>query len=352
MIDAGSVLGLIEVDSARETRDHAESGDFQPDLRASTGINPDSELIPVTRANGVLAAVTRPTGAVIAGQSALIRLSGWVPGEMALVDPLALHVELPGGFPGIGRGSPFGRAATTVLRRTREAKLKKLRELFKQALTYDAGRRASPDGPTNPRLEALAPYARGEKPVVIQASRLTEIREAVKLADELKIKVVISGGLDAWKVAGDLKKRDIPVLVGPVLTLPAERYDPYDAPYACAARLHAAGVRFCIRSKGDSNTRNLPYEAAMAVSYGLPPEEGLKAVTLYPAQILGVADQLGSIERGRRANLVLTNGDMLQASTQVVGLLVDGKPLAPTSKHTRLYERYRGRLAEVRSKGK
>src|SRR5262249_52364072 len=132
MIDAGSVLGLIEVDSARETRDHTEGGDFQPDLRASTGINPDSELIPVTRANGVLAAVTRPTGAVIAGQSALIRLAGWVPREMTVVDPLALHVELPGAFPGIGRGTGFGRASTAVLGRTREAKLKKLRELFKQ----------------------------------------------------------------------------------------------------------------------------------------------------------------------------------------------------------------------------
>ena len=135
-----------------------------------------------------------------------------------------------------------------------------------------------------------------------------------------------------------------------MLALPAERYDPYDAPYACAAKLHAAGVRFAIRSKGDSNTRNLPYEAAMAVSYGLPPEEGLKAVTLYPAQILGVADRLGSIEKGRRANLVLTNGDLLQASTQVVGLFIDGKPLPPTSKHTRLYERYRGRLHEMKTK--
>jgi imidazolonepropionase-like amidohydrolase len=132
------------------------------------------------------------------------------------------------------------------------------------------------------------------------------------------------------------------------MALPQERFDPFDGPYACAARLHEAGVRFCIRSGGTMNTRNLPYEAAMAVSYGLPPEEGLKAVTLYPAQILGVADQLGSIETGKRANLVLTNGDILQASTQVLALFIDGKPLEPTSKHTRLYERYRERLKEVK----
>ena len=149
-------------------------------------------------------------------------------------------------------------------------------------------------------------------------------------------------------MADELKKRDVPVILGPVMTMPAETYDPYDAPFACAAKLREAGVRFCIRSAGSANTRNLPYEAAMAASYGLPPEEALKAVTLYPAQILGVADQLGSIEPGKRANLVLTNGDLLQASTQVVALFVDGRPLEPTSKQTRLYERYRERLREVK----
>jgi imidazolonepropionase-like amidohydrolase len=133
------------------------------------------------------------------------------------------------------------------------------------------------------------------------------------------------------------------------MTLPAEGHDPYDAPYACPARLYEAGVPFCIRSSGTTNTRNLPYEAAMAASYGLPPEEALKAVTLYPAQILGVADQLGSIAPGKRANLVLANGDLLQASTQVVALFIDGRPLEPTSKHTRLYERYRERLRDVKA---
>jgi imidazolonepropionase-like amidohydrolase len=349
MIDAGSVIGLVEVDSARETRDHAEGGDFQPDLRASTAINPDSELIPATRVNGVLSVVTRPTGGLVAGQSALINLRGWVPREMAVVDPLGLHVELPGAGPGIGRRSPVGIAGRAVARRAREQKLRRLRELFRQALAYDQARKESPETPANPRLEALVSYARGERPVFIQASGQSEITEAMKLADDLKLKVVLTGGVDAWKVAAELKKRDIGVIVGPTLTLPGARHDPYDAPYACPAKLHAAGVRFCIRSTGDSNTRNLPYQAAMAVSYGLPPEEGLKAVTLYPAQILGVADRLGSVEKGKIANLVVTTGDVLQPATQIAGLFIDGKPLPPTSKHTRLYERYRERLREVKA---
>jgi imidazolonepropionase-like amidohydrolase len=160
--------------------------------------------------------------------------------------------------------------------------------------------------------------------------------------------VILSGAIDSWKVAAELKKRDVPVIVGPMTTLPQDNFDPYDAPYACPAKLHEAGVRFCIRSAGTTNTRNLPYEAAMAVAYGLPPDEGLKAVTLYPAQILGAEKELGSIEPGKRANLVLTDGDVLQATTQVKLLFIDGKPLEPTSKHTRLYERYRERLREVK----
>jgi imidazolonepropionase-like amidohydrolase len=266
---------------------------------------------------------------------------------MAVVDPLALHIELPGGFGGIGRGSPFGMANRGAARKVREMKLKRLRDLFAQAMVYERARKERPNTPANPRLEALVPYANGSKPVVIQASRKEEILEAIKLADDLKLKLIIAGGIEAWKVTEELKKRDVAVIVGPVLALPSESYDPFDAPYACAAKLHAAGVRFCLRSTGDSNTRNLPYQAAMAVSYGLSPEEGLKAVTLNAAKILGVEDKLGSLSKGRMANLVITTGDMLQASTQVVGTYVAGKPFSATSKHTRLYERYRERLKEV-----
>jgi imidazolonepropionase-like amidohydrolase len=149
-------------------------------------------------------------------------------------------------------------------------------------------------------------------------------------------------------VAPELKKQNVPVIVGPIMTMPQERFDPYDVPFANPAKLYNAGIPFCIRSTGSSNTRNLPYEAAMAASFGLPPDEALKSVTLSAAKILGVGDQLGSIEVGKRANLVLTNGDILQASTQVLAIFIDGKPLEPTSKHSKLYDRYRERLKEVK----
>jgi imidazolonepropionase-like amidohydrolase len=268
---------------------------------------------------------------------------------MAVVDPLALHIDFPSTGGGGFMSDPNGpRVMRAVTRRMREEKIRRLKELFRQALAYDAARKEDSVAP-NPRLEALVPYATGKKPVVIQVDRKDDIEEALKLTDELKLKVVLSGAIDAWKVAAELRKRDVPVLLGPVMAVPRETHDPYDAPYACAAKLHEAGVRFAIRSAGASNTRNLPYEAAMAASHGLPVDVALKAITLYPAQILGVEKELGTIDPGKRANLVLANGDILQASTQVVGLFIDGKPLPPSSKHTRLYERYLERLREVRS---
>ncbi len=347
LIDAGTVLGLVEIASARETVDFKDGGDFQPDLRAATAINPDSELIPVTRANGVTTVVTRPTGSTVAGQGALINLAGWVPAEMVVVDPLSLHVEFPTEpFERFGT-SNWPAAANAAERRKRDDKLRKVRELFEQARRYAAGRAANPDAPLDPRLEAVGPYARGEKPVVIEANRVAEIRAVLKLADELKVKLILSGGTEAWKLAGELKRRDVPVILGPVLALPQDAGDRFDAPYAAAAKLHEAGVRFCIRSAGSSNARNLPYEAAMAVAYGLPADEGLKAVTVNAAQILGVDDRLGDLKPGYTANIVITNGDILQHSTQVLGVVIDGRGYEPTSKQTKLYDRYRKRLTEV-----
>ena len=348
MIDAGTVLGLTELGASRETQDYADGGDFQPDLRAAVAVNPESELIPVTRANGVLTVVTRPSGPMIAGQAALINLNGWVPKDMAIVEQLALHVDFPVDTT-FSSGDPtmpvIGRA---VAKKQREEKIRKLKELFAETKRYEASRKENPNLPVSPRLEAMLPYVRGEKPVIVTAYRKTEIQEALKVAEELKFKIILSGAVEAWKVADELKKKDIPVIVGPVMTMPQESFDCYDAPFTCAAKLHQAGVRFCIRSTGASNTRNLPYEAAMAVSYGLPADEALKAVTISPAQILGVSESLGSIEAGKRANLVITNGDILQPSTQVLGLFIDGKAVDPSSKHTRLFDKYRERLKEFK----
>jgi imidazolonepropionase-like amidohydrolase len=198
------------------------------------------------------------------------------------------------------------------------------------------------------------PYARGEKPVFFHAERRNEILDALTLAKELKLKAVISGGAEAWKVAGALKEAGVAVLVGGSLNTPLYDHDPYDSAYANPAILHAAGVTVAIRSKAGgpaaaTNGRNLPYEAATAVAFGLPEDEALRAVTLTPAQVLGVADRVGSLETGKCANLVVTAGHIFQPTTPVLALFIEGKPLSPESRHTQLYAKYQRRLLEVKA---
>jgi imidazolonepropionase-like amidohydrolase len=268
---------------------------------------------------------------------------------MKLIDPFALHIEFPASQMLVS-GSPDGPGpGRTFARKAREEKLRLLKQQFEDARRDAEAIKSGINKQLDPRRAALLPYVKGEKPVVISANRRADIVEALKWADEVKVKLILSGGIDAWKVADELKKRNVPVLCGPFTVMPQEAHDTYDSQYAAAAKLHQAGIKFCIRSAGSTNTRNLPYEAAMAASYGLPLDEALKAVTLYPAQILGIADKLGSIETGKLANLVLTDGDMLEPTTQVRGLFISGVPLDPTSKQTRLYERYRERLKDVKA---
>ena len=361
LIDSGSQLGLFEVGSLPETLDSADSAEFQPELRASVALHPDSELIPVARANGVLATFVQPTGGLIAGQGAVANLDGWVPTEMLVMDKAALVVNIPryvvpNPEGGRGRGG-FGANANADPNATRKDRLEAIREQFRRSLAYDkvvaTARERHLAAPTpDPRMAALAPYAKGEKPVVFRAEGRVEILDALKVASDLKLKAIISGGAEAWKVADALKTAKVPVIVAGTLRLPTEPTDPYDSAYANPARLVEAGVTVAIRSGGSdvgTASRNLPYDAAMAIAYGLPEAEALKAITLIPAQLFGVADQLGSLEIGKRANLVLTAGHILQPTTEVKGLFIAGKPMAPESRHTRLYAKYQGRLAEIKA---
>ncbi len=364
LVDAGTTVGLSEIDSLPVTQDFADASRFEPELRASTALKPDSEHIPVTRANGVLAAYVQPTGGFIAGQGCVVNLRGWVPRELVVADCAALDVTIPAFVPRSpearrripGQG-PAGAGADPQARRKEQ--LESIREHFRRGLKYgeivdQARSRGAVPPPFDPRLAALVPYARGQKPVIFMANHRTEILDALAIARELKLKAVISGAEEAWKVAAELKEAGVPVIVAGTLNVPAHDHDPYDSAYANPARLHAAGVTFAIGSRrggaaNATNARNLPYEAATAVAFGLPEDVALRAVTLTPAQILGVGDRLGSLETGKRANLVVTAGHLLQPTTSVLALFIDGKHLTPESRHTQLYAKYLRRLEEVRS---
>jgi imidazolonepropionase-like amidohydrolase len=199
----------------------------------------------------------------------------------------------------------------------------------------------------DPRYEEMRPYVNGELRVFIEANTQEDIAGAVNFAQEEDLKIVITGGTDAWKLAEELSERDIPVIVGPTMREPMESWDPFDSTFANAGRLHEAGVRFCFRSNDASNSRNVSFEAAMAVAYGLPARQALRAVTLNAARILGVADRYGSITPGKVAHLVISDGLPLHQTTQIKAVFVAGQPYPPESRQTRFYERYRQRLEPV-----
>lgn len=348
MIDSGSSVGLIETDSVAGTVDTAELGELNPNARAAVAINPHSELIPVTRVNGVTHVVSTPEGGIVSGQSALIQLAGWTPPEMVVKAPVAMNIR----FPRI-RSAPVVDAPEDDAEKERKKSytrdLDRLRDLFRDARAYAkaAAARASDNRvrrfDRDLLLEALVPVVEGREPVVMHANFARDIKAALEFADEFQLKVILSGAQDVARVLPEIKRRNIPVLVGPILALPAREDDPYDLLYTNAKTLYDAGIPFAIQSQESHNTRNLPYHAATAAAFGLPKEEALKAVTLYPAQIFGVADRLGSLEVGKQASLIVTDGDPLELRTNVLRVFIAGEDIPMDSRHTLLYKKFEKR---------
>lgn len=326
LIDAGTTLGIAEIELVQVTQDAGEIGRFQPDLRAGIAVNVESELVEVARTGGITSAFLRPHGGTIAGQCSLIQTAGWTPEEMVRNYTAALSLN----WPNDGEG------------------LQRLKRFVKECRLYDAARSNKETANSvlrDPRYEAMRAYIQGKKRIFVEAHSRQQIAGALVWAEEEKLKIVITGGVDAWKLAPELKARKIPVIVGPVMRAPVEEWDPYDASYANPGRLFESGVQFCIRSDNASNSRNAPLEAARAVAFGLPESEALKSVTLNAAKILGIEKECGSIAVGKRADLIITDGSPLQTTTQIKATIVAGQLYAPESRQTRLYEKYRARLA-------
>lgn len=354
MIDAGTNMGLVEVpQGANGTVDLSEVGDFNPNAKAIVAVNPHSAHIAVTRVEGITNALTAPTGGLISGQAALINLLGTSSKEMAVVPYAALVINYPRVAGGGGGGFGGFQQQPANLSDTLEAnarELERLRKMLRDAEAYGRAQdayakdRSLPRPDRNVVLEALVPYVRGEQPVIFRADREAEIRGAIRFAEELKLKPIILGGDDAWKVASLLKEKNVPVILTGVLSLPLREDDYYDTLYENPAKLQQAGVRFCI-SSGDpgAEARNLPLYAGMAAAYGLSKIDALKSVTLYPAQIMNVADRLGSIDAGKMANLVVTDGDLLEIRTHIRYLFIDGRPVVLTSRHTELNDAFKNR---------
>ncbi len=350
LFDGLTTLGLAEVtQGAPGTVDTSETGDINPHAKAWVAFHPDSELLPVARAFGITTALSAPGGGLISGQSAVIRTVGDTPGAMTVRGPIAMHLRYPSGAPVIdfSQGPPNLEPKTFEQRvserkKNQEKDLQRLKGLFEEARAYGEGVASGVSMKVDLPMEALALAASGKIPVVMRANGEADIMGAIKFANDSKLKLIIAGAAEAWRCASELKKNDVAVLIG-VDQLPTREGDPYDAAYANAATLHKAGVRFAIVTDDASNSRNLPLEAAMAHAYGLPRDAAIRAITLSPAEILGVASTLGSIEPGKAATLIMTNGDILDHRTNITTVIIDGKETSLDNKHQRLYDRYKAR---------
>ncbi len=329
--------------------------EFHPDVESWIAVNPDSELLPVTRANGIAYIEPAPQGGVVAGTSGVMALDGWTTEQMTIKRPAALHVYWP--------AMELNTTPKELLRdkssyksladqaKEREARLKELEDFFLEARAYAKGRAAAPKGGSdhniNPPWEAMLPVVRGEIPIMVHAAELRQIKSAVKWAQTNDFKIIIVGGRDAWRAADLLAAQKIPVIYEFTFAEPAHDYDSYDVYFKGPEVLRKAGVTVAF-SSGPSTTeapiaKNLPYHAAQCVAFGFPKEEALKGMTLYPAQLLGVADRLGSIEPGKEASLFVCDGDIFDIRANVKRAWINGREISLENRHTRLYEKYKNR---------
>ncbi|MDE2764764.1 MAG: amidohydrolase family protein [Gemmatimonadota bacterium] len=348
MFDAVSRLGLTEIGAVDVTNDAREQGGFKPHLQAATAIHPATEHIPVARANGITLTMAAPQGGTVAGQASLIGLDGWTVEEMWIEPGAAMVINYPG--LGGGGGFRFGRRGgggggggwAAAQERHREA-VDRLDEWFDAARRYDRAVKAGVDLPRDLKNEAMAKVVNREMPVLLSANGERNIRNAVEWAREQNIRFVITGGREAWKVADFLAENEVGVILSGTQAMPSGADVSYDEAYANPGKLHAAGVKIAFATFNSSSSRTLPYEAAQAVPYGLPHEAALAAVTRNAADMLGFGDRIGTIEEGKIANLMITDGDPLEIRTQVTDLFILGRGVSLDNRHKSLYEKYRAR---------
>lgn len=344
MIGAVTLLGLDEISSVRAMRDFDEVGDATPEVRAYVSVNPDTTLIPVVRTNGVLTAGVFPTGGLIPGRASVIAMDGWTNEDMAIDRDAGVIINWPSMRP---RRDRFDEDDDEPDTGRLDERLALLDDWFDQALAY----RKSENAPADLRLEALATVLAGaedQNPVFINADDYDQIVAAVNWAAGRGLRPVIVGGRDAAMCTDLLRAHDAAVIVSGVHRFPKRADSAFDDAFTLPARLEAAGVRWCLASGDETgHERNLIDNAAMAVAYGLPLEAGLRSITSSAAQILGVGDELGTIEQGKRATLIVTDGHALEVTTTVERAFIDGRAIDLSNKQTILRDKYREKYRQL-----
>ncbi len=345
LIDAGGRLGLYEIGSLRATRDDFDIATFAPELRAVDAVHPHSVHVAIARAAGITMQLSRPTGGTISGQAGLIDLDGWTLDQMVREAEAGLFMNVPS-LPARLTGDEKSKKKR---RDDHETAMKELEAFLQRATNYAnavdaADRNNMMERPVlDRRLAAMRPYLRGGKPVMLNANQYKQILDAIAFAEKHNLSPIIYGGREAWKLAGELAEKNVPVILNSVLSLPGGRYEAYDSVYRCASVLQAAGVKWCLASGSATNVYDLPFNAGMAVAYGVTEEQAIRAMTLSAAEILGVGDQLGSIAVGKKADLIITTLPPTQVAAHVSAVLIDGRIVDMSNKHSEDLERSRNR---------
>lgn len=346
MIDGYSQLGLIEVGSSALalTQDNSDIGRMNPHMQALTAVNPNSVAIPVTRVSGVTTVISAPTGGLFSGTASLINLVGYSPDQM-----FAGFKSIVMNFPSSGRRGRFDRRSDDDIKKATERATKELNQIWDETALYVKILENGGTPEYNPELAALAPVLQGDMHLMIMVNAEKDIRAAINWVKEKQLNKVIFGSVsEGWRVAEELAEANIPVVVGPILRTPSRSSDRYDTAYRNPGIMQKAGVKVAISAGETENVRNLPYNAGFAATYGMGKEEALKAITINPAEIFGVADKMGSIEVGKIANVFVTNGDPMETKTQVKYVFIDGWQIPLDSRHIRLYNEFLDRQPGLR----
>jgi len=333
-IAPNTILGLAEIEAARATRDYAEVGVITPNVRTQIGFNTDSKIIPTVRYNGILIAQVAPTSGLISGQSSIMYLEGWHWEDATLKANDAMYIHIPS-------FRIYGEDKEGKQKESQEKRLNELFKAFEDAYSYYIVKKANKVNFIDQRWEAMIPVFEQKMPVFAVANELKQIYTAFELSEKYKLKLVLVGASDSWKIAKTLAEKKIPVVLERIHSLPDREDEDIDLPFKKPKILQDAGVLFCLSMDGFWQQRNLPFLAGTAIAYGLSQEEALKTITLNTAQILGIADRVGSIEVGKEATLFISEGDALDMKTSVLfKAFVQGKEIQLTSIQTELYQKY------------
>lgn len=343
-ITPSTTLGLTELDAVRATRDMAEVGTVNPNARAETAYNPDSELLPTVRSNGILLAGVMPVGGTVSGTASLMRLDGWTREDIAVLPRAGLVIQWPAMDVST---SPWERRSPDEQQKAITDNVRELYTLFREAQAYATLVGEGDTSVRDIRLEAMRAAVRTSMPVFVHASTRRQIEAALDFRRTFDLRMVLVGADAAPMVLDDLKSAGVPIIIDRVHSLPERDEDPYDAPYTLPATLAAAGIPFAFSDDGAWQQRNLPFHAGTAMAFGLAEADAERALTLWPAMMYGVDSTYGALAVGYSATLFVCRGNALDALTNVVDqAFIDGREVDLSNRHRRLARKYRERYRQ------